>query len=124
MLSDLTEDYSLHYTQFNTDVEKAGTNRRAMGALLDDSCLCYTLETSFFSYKPKGNLDTKSIPYFDYSYELLGVNLATAILQYSEVLAGTRTVTIKRSFESFLPKRCVKSFRQVGKSLKALDIKK
>ena len=95
-----------------------------MGALLDDSCLCYTLETSFFSYKPKGNIEAKSIPYFDYSYELLGANLVNAILQYSEVLAGSRTVAIKRSFESFLPKRCVKSFKQVGKSLKTLDIKK
>lgn len=65
ILASLSEDYSLQHTQFNTDVEKAGTNRRTMGELLDSNCLCYTLEVSFFSYRPKDDPEAKAIPYFD-----------------------------------------------------------
>lgn len=36
-----------------------------MGEILDENCLCYTLEVSFFSYKLKNNPLTKSTPYFE-----------------------------------------------------------
>uniref|UniRef100_A0A7E4VZK9 Peptidase_M14 domain-containing protein n=1 Tax=Panagrellus redivivus TaxID=6233 RepID=A0A7E4VZK9_PANRE len=63
ILAEITDDYSLLATQFNTDAEKAGTSRRAMGALLDVNTHCYTLEVSFFSYKPKDDVAAKSVPY-------------------------------------------------------------
>uniref|UniRef100_A0A1I7XYQ8 Peptidase_M14 domain-containing protein n=1 Tax=Steinernema glaseri TaxID=37863 RepID=A0A1I7XYQ8_9BILA len=109
LLSELTDDYSLEYTQFNTDSEKAGTNRRTMGTLLDPNCLCYTLEASFFSYRPKSNPSSKPIPYYDYKYEQLGENLALGLLQFNEVLNGERDLDIKRSFQSFLPNKKAKA---------------
>ncbi|KAK0395856.1 hypothetical protein QR680_001466 [Steinernema hermaphroditum] len=111
LLSELTDDYSLEYTQFNTDSEKAGTNRRTMGNLLDPNCLCYTLEASFFSYRPNNNTSSKPLPYYDYKYEQLGENLALGLLQFNEVLSGDRELEIKRSFQSFLPNKKAKAER-------------
>ncbi|KAF7244336.1 Cytosolic carboxypeptidase 6, partial [Varanus komodoensis] len=37
-------------TSFNRDAVKAGTGRRFLGGLLDDTSYCYTLEVSFYSY--------------------------------------------------------------------------
>ncbi|KAI1721033.1 zinc carboxypeptidase domain-containing protein [Ditylenchus destructor] len=113
LLAQSTEDYSLQYTQFNTDVEKAGTNRRAMGEILDNNCLCYTLEVSFFSYRPKDDPDAKSTPYLEDTYKLLGENLAIAILGYHQILTSQRTIEIKRPFETFLSRRCIKTFKQM-----------
>ncbi|KAI6227835.1 Cytosolic carboxypeptidase 6 [Aphelenchoides besseyi] len=106
IMADLTDDYSLQHTQFNVDADKAGTNRRTMGELLDSSTtLCYTFEVSFFSYRPKGNATVKPIPYFESTYRLLGENLAIGILKYSEVLHDESLIQISRSFETFLSRR-------------------
>ncbi|CAD5216263.1 unnamed protein product [Bursaphelenchus xylophilus] len=110
-LSELTDDYSLRYTQFNTDVEKAGTNRRTMGELLDDNCLCYTMEVSFFSYKPKDNQEEQAVPYLKSGYELLGRNLGIALLRYHDLQGNASKVNMDRDFESFLSKRCVRTYR-------------
>lgn len=48
-------------TSFNRDVVKAGTGRRFLGGLLDDTSYCYTLEVSFYSYLTAGS--TTPIPY-------------------------------------------------------------
>lgn len=42
-------------TSFNRDVVKAGTGRRFLGGLLDDTSYCYTLEVSFYSYMTAGS---------------------------------------------------------------------
>lgn len=36
-----------------------------MGEILDENCLCYTFEVSFFSYKLNDNLLSNLIPYFE-----------------------------------------------------------
>lgn len=48
-------------TSFNRDVVKAGTGRRFLGGLLDDTSYCYTLEVSFYSYMTAGS--TAPVPY-------------------------------------------------------------
>ncbi|OCT84988.1 hypothetical protein XELAEV_18023149mg [Xenopus laevis] len=55
------EDFSLTNTSFNKDIVKAGTGRRFLGGLLDDSSYCYTLEVSFYSYMQGGT--SVAIPY-------------------------------------------------------------
>ncbi|RXN34601.1 cytosolic carboxypeptidase 6 [Labeo rohita] len=54
-------DFSLSSTSFNRDVVKAGTGRRFLGGLLDDTSYCYTLEVSFYSYLAAGS--TSPVPY-------------------------------------------------------------
>uniref|UniRef100_A0A8C4SAY2 AGBL carboxypeptidase 4 n=1 Tax=Erpetoichthys calabaricus TaxID=27687 RepID=A0A8C4SAY2_ERPCA len=54
-------DFSLSNTSFNRDVVKAGTGRRFLGGLLDDTSYCYTLEVSFYSYLAAGS--SVPIPY-------------------------------------------------------------
>ncbi|ETE73668.1 Cytosolic carboxypeptidase 6, partial [Ophiophagus hannah] len=48
-------------TSFNRDAVKAGTGRRFLGGLLDDTSYCYTLEVSFYSYIVGGTSST--VPY-------------------------------------------------------------
>lgn len=48
-------------TSFNRDVVKAGTGRRFLGGLLDDTSYCYTLEVSFYSYMTAGS--NAPVPY-------------------------------------------------------------
>jgi len=48
-------------TTFNRDLVKAGTGRRFLGGLLDDTSYCYTLEVSFYSYLTAGT--TSPVPY-------------------------------------------------------------
>lgn len=57
--------------------------------------------------------------------ELLGENLAIAILHYAEVLNNEREIDVKRPFEAFLSKRCIKTFKQgatVGKAIRSLSM--
>uniref|UniRef100_A0A3B4ZUN1 ATP/GTP binding protein like 4 n=1 Tax=Stegastes partitus TaxID=144197 RepID=A0A3B4ZUN1_9TELE len=54
-------DFSFSNTSFNRDVVKAGTGRRFLGGLLDDTSYCYTLEVSFYSYMTAGS--TATVPY-------------------------------------------------------------
>lgn len=100
ILAELTDDYSLHYTNFNTDIDKAGTNRRysfaknglmsrflrTMGELLDNSCLCYTFEVSFFSYRRKDSENEKPIPYFEASCKLF--KLSSDIEVFRQIVRG------------------------------------
>lgn len=63
LLAPLSNDFSLSQTQFNTDSEKAGTGRRTMGTALDGNCLCYTMEVSFFSYRPGDEQQAAAVSY-------------------------------------------------------------
>ncbi|UMM18904.1 hypothetical protein L5515_014760 [Caenorhabditis briggsae] len=125
LLSELSEDYSLEFTQFNTDVEKAGTGRRTMGELL--SCLCYTLEVSFFSYRhvdSSGNGIQHCTPYLQYKYEALGEAFCRALLNFYEADCGIREVLLKRPFKTFLPARAQKSLKkQARKMIQTVMIK-
>ncbi|MCJ8734883.1 hypothetical protein PDJAM_G00240410 [Pangasius djambal] len=73
-------DFSLSSTSFNRDVVKAGTGRRFLGGLLDDTSYCYTLEVSFYSFLTAGS--TTPIPYTEDSYMKLGKNVARTFLDY------------------------------------------
>ncbi|XP_050973049.1 cytosolic carboxypeptidase 6 [Labeo rohita] len=73
-------DFSLSSTSFNRDVVKAGTGRRFLGGLLDDTSYCYTLEVSFYSYLAAGS--TSPVPYTEDGYMKLGRNVARTFLDY------------------------------------------
>ncbi|XP_059923472.1 cytosolic carboxypeptidase 6-like [Gadus macrocephalus] len=73
-------DFSLSSTSFNRDSVKAGTGRRFLGGLLDDSSYCYTLEVSFYSYMTAGS--TAAVPYTEETYMKLGRNVARTFLDY------------------------------------------
>uniref|UniRef100_A0A8C5EFN2 Peptidase M14 domain-containing protein n=1 Tax=Gouania willdenowi TaxID=441366 RepID=A0A8C5EFN2_GOUWI len=73
-------DFSLSNTSFNRDVVKAGTGRRFLGGLLDDTSYCYTLEVSFYSYMTAGS--TAPVPYTEETYMKLGRNVARTFLDY------------------------------------------
>ncbi|PIC46834.1 hypothetical protein B9Z55_006397 [Caenorhabditis nigoni] len=118
LLSELSEDYSLEFTQFNTDVEKAGTGRRTMGELL--SCLCYTLEVSFFSYRhvdSSGNGIQHCTPYLQYKYEALGEAFCRALLNFYEADCGIREILLERPFKTFLPARAQKSLKKQARKM-------
>uniref|UniRef100_A0A3Q3K622 Uncharacterized protein n=1 Tax=Monopterus albus TaxID=43700 RepID=A0A3Q3K622_MONAL len=73
-------DFSFSNTSFNRDVVKAGTGRRFLGGLLDDTSYCYTLEVSFYSYMTAGS--TVPVPYTEETYTKLGRNVARTFLDY------------------------------------------
>ncbi|XP_016151530.1 cytosolic carboxypeptidase 6-like [Sinocyclocheilus grahami] len=73
-------DFSLSSTSFNRDMVKAGTGRRFLGGLLDDTSYCYTLEVSFYSYMTAGS--TSPVPYTEDGYMKLGRNVARTFLDY------------------------------------------
>ncbi|KAM3619350.1 uncharacterized protein V6R79_006813 [Siganus canaliculatus] len=73
-------DFSFSNTSFNRDVVKAGTGRRFLGGLLDDTSYCYTLEVSFYSYMTAGS--TVPVPYTEETYMKLGRNVARTFLDY------------------------------------------
>ncbi|XP_026857100.1 cytosolic carboxypeptidase 6 isoform X2 [Electrophorus electricus] len=73
-------DFSLSSTSFNRDVVKAGTGRRFLGGLLDDTSYCYTLEVSFYSYVTAGS--ATPVPYTEDGYMKLGRNVARTFLDY------------------------------------------
>lgn len=56
-------------TSFNRDAVKAGTGRRFLGGLLNDTSYCYTLEVSFYSYILDG--PTTAVPYTEEACILL-----------------------------------------------------
>ncbi|XP_077572657.1 cytosolic carboxypeptidase 6 [Stigmatopora nigra] len=73
-------DFSFSSTSFNRDVVKAGTGRRFLGGLLDDTSYCYTLEVSFYSYMTPGT--TVPVAYSEETYMRLGTNVARTFLDY------------------------------------------
>ncbi|KAK2907849.1 cytosolic carboxypeptidase 6 [Channa argus] len=73
-------DFSFSNTSFNRDVVKAGTGRRFLGGLLDDTSYCYTLEVSFYSYMTASS--TAPVPYTEETYMKLGRNVARTFLDY------------------------------------------
>ncbi|KAK6484560.1 cytosolic carboxypeptidase 6-like [Huso huso] len=62
-------DFSFSNTSFNRDVMKAGTGRRFLGGLLDDTSYCYTLEVSFYSYM--AGVNSVPVPYTEETCILL-----------------------------------------------------
>ncbi|KAM8930561.1 cytosolic carboxypeptidase 6 [Pelodytes ibericus] len=77
------EDFSFSSTSFNRDTVKAGTGRRFLGGLLDDSSYCYTLEVSFYSYTLGGT--SSAIPYTEETYMKLGRNVARTFMDYYQL---------------------------------------
>ncbi|XP_059583800.1 cytosolic carboxypeptidase 6 isoform X2 [Alligator mississippiensis] len=80
LLCQNAEDFSFSSTSFNRDAVKAGTGRRFLGGLLDDTSYCYTLEVSFYSYIVGGA--TSTVPYTEEAYMKLGRNVARTFLDY------------------------------------------
>ncbi|XP_029474367.1 cytosolic carboxypeptidase 6-like isoform X1 [Rhinatrema bivittatum] len=80
LLCQNADDFSFSSTSFNRDAVKAGTGRRFLGGLLDDSSYCYTLEVSFYSYIMGGA--NSAIPYTEEAYMKLGRNVARTFLDY------------------------------------------
>ncbi|XP_039259503.1 cytosolic carboxypeptidase 6-like [Styela clava] len=74
------DDFSFANTAFNRDVVKAGTGRRFLGGILDETSYCYTLEVSFYSYY--NGLSPNPIPYTEESYYRVGRNLAKTFSDY------------------------------------------
>ncbi|XP_066450865.1 cytosolic carboxypeptidase 6 [Eleutherodactylus coqui] len=81
------EDFSFSSTSFNRDTMKAGTGRRFLGGLLDNSSYCYTLEVSFYSYMLSGA--SSAIPYTEETYMKLGRNVARTFLDYYHLNGAT-----------------------------------
>ncbi|XP_064003623.1 BEN domain-containing protein 5 isoform X4 [Pogoniulus pusillus] len=69
LLCQNAEDFSYSSTSFNRDAVKAGTGRRFLGGLLNDTSYCYTLEVSFYSYILRGL--TSVVPYTEEACILL-----------------------------------------------------
>ncbi|GMR36649.1 hypothetical protein PMAYCL1PPCAC_06844, partial [Pristionchus mayeri] len=101
-LSSVADDFSLAYTQFNKDADKEGTGRRAMGSVL--SCECFTLEVSFFSYRPSDSLTAKPIPYLSCKYESLGEHLCLAVKSYVESLRNELSLSLVNTINCLLKK--------------------
>ncbi|XP_074007907.1 cytosolic carboxypeptidase 6 [Numenius arquata] len=80
LLCQNAEDFSYSSTSFNRDAVKAGTGRRFLGGLLNDTSYCYTLEVSFYSYVLDG--PTTAVPYTEEAYMKLGRNVARTFLDY------------------------------------------
>ncbi|XP_013803908.2 cytosolic carboxypeptidase 6-like [Apteryx mantelli] len=80
LLCQNAEDFSYSSTSFNRDAVKAGTGRRFLGGLLNDTSYCYTLEVSFYSYVVGGT--TSAVPYTEEAYMKLGRNVARTFLDY------------------------------------------
>ncbi|XP_064927499.1 cytosolic carboxypeptidase 6 isoform X4 [Columba livia] len=80
LLCQNAEDFSYSSTSFNRDAVKAGTGRRFLGGLLNDTSYCYTLEVSFYSYILGGT--TSTVPYTEEAYMKLGRNVARTFLDY------------------------------------------
>ncbi|NXV05718.1 CBPC6 carboxypeptidase, partial [Cettia cetti] len=69
LLCQNAEDFSYSSTSFNRDAVKAGTGRRFLGGLLNDTSYCYTLEVSFYSYILGGT--ASAVPYTEEACILL-----------------------------------------------------
>uniref|UniRef100_A0A672U4P9 AGBL carboxypeptidase 4 n=1 Tax=Strigops habroptila TaxID=2489341 RepID=A0A672U4P9_STRHB len=80
LLCQNAEDFSYSSTSFNRDAVKAGTGRRFLGGLLNDTSYCYTLEVSFYSYVLGG--PSSAVPYTEEAYMKLGRNVARTFLDY------------------------------------------
>ncbi|KAL3868699.1 hypothetical protein ACJMK2_041476 [Sinanodonta woodiana] len=78
------EDFSMANTNFNKDAVKAGTGRRTLGCVLDDTSHSYTLEVSFFSYQTSST--GQAMPYTEEGYMKLGRNLARTFLDYYKMV--------------------------------------
>ncbi|XP_073435266.1 cytosolic carboxypeptidase 6 isoform X2 [Dendrobates tinctorius] len=83
MLCRNAEDFSFSSTSFNRDTMKAGTGRRFLGGLLDNSSYCYTLEVSFYSYMLSGTIS--AVPYTEEAYMTLGRNVARTFMDYYQL---------------------------------------
>ncbi|GCC16632.1 hypothetical protein chiPu_0017296 [Chiloscyllium punctatum] len=98
LLCQNAEDFSFSSTCFNRDAVKAGTGRRFLGGLLDDTSYCYTLEVSFYSYVVGGT--TSTVPYTEEAYMKLGNNLARTFMDYYKTnnVASTKSLASVANF--------------------------
>jgi len=73
------DDFSFANTAFNRDAVKAGTGRRFLGGILDDSSYCYTLEVSFYNFFNSSSISTS---YSEELYMRIGRNLCKTFFDY------------------------------------------
>ncbi|KAG8555204.1 hypothetical protein GDO81_017613 [Engystomops pustulosus] len=93
-----TFSFESSITSFNRDTMKAGTGRRFLGGLLDNSSYCYTLEVSFYSYMLGGA--SSAIPYTEEAYMKFGRNVARTFLDYYQLNGSTTRPTASVSHVS------------------------
>ncbi|XP_068095151.1 cytosolic carboxypeptidase 6 isoform X3 [Hyperolius riggenbachi] len=111
------EDFSISSTSFNRDTVKAGTGRRFLGGLLDDSSYCYTLEVSFYSYLLGGS--SAAIPYTEETYMKLGRNVARTFMDYYQLDGETVGLATHRPHAREKPPAATRiSQHSAGKSCK------
>lgn len=65
LLSTTADDYAQTNSMFNADTSKAGTARRHLCAVLNDSVNCYSFEISVYGYHVKGS--DLTVPYTEES---------------------------------------------------------
>ncbi|XP_029474368.1 cytosolic carboxypeptidase 6-like isoform X2 [Rhinatrema bivittatum] len=96
LLCQNADDFSFSSTSFNRDAVKAGTGRRFLGGLLDDSSYCYTLEVSFYSYIMGGA--NSAIPYTEEACILFNLEhhlmLQACLKWISKELCGEETASL------------------------------
>ncbi|XP_071292793.1 cytosolic carboxypeptidase 6-like isoform X7 [Agelaius tricolor] len=107
LLCQNAEDFSYSSTSFNRDAVKAGTGRRFLGGLLNDTSYCYTLEVSFYSYILGGA--APAVPYTEEAYMKLGRNVARTFLDYyrlNSLVEGPLAPTPKTRKDNVPPYKC------------------
>jgi cytosolic carboxypeptidase protein 6 len=77
MLDLNSTDFSFQQTKADSDPNKEGTGRRALGQMLSPGVRCYTLEVSFYA---STNSACKLVPYTQQSYMELGRNVALTFI--------------------------------------------
>lgn len=87
LLAARADDFSVDKVNFNTHKGKAGTGRRALAQVLHPEALIYTLEVSFFGYKPsvvgaEGGDESKHVPYTQERYREVGDAVGRAMADY------------------------------------------
>ena len=86
-----SSDFSFQQSKADSDPNKEGTGRRALGQMLSSGVRCYTLEVSFYA---STNSACKLVPYTQQSYMELGRNVALTFIdlyKLKQLEAGTKS---------------------------------
>ena len=93
LLDSNSSDFSFQQTKSDSDPNKEGTGRRALGQMLSPGVRCYTLEVSFYA---STNSACKLVPYTQQSYMELGRNVALTFMDLYK-LPGASNQKFRRS---------------------------
>lgn len=93
LLDSNSSDFSFQQTKSDSDPNKEGTGRRALGQMLSPGVRCYTLEVSFYA---STNSACKLVPYTQQSYMELGRNVALTFMDLYK-LPGATNQKFRRS---------------------------